>query len=360
MKKDTPIFKSLEIIENRIYEKLTVDSIAKSVFISQYHYGRLFRDIIGKNVMEYVTKRKLTLAGKELVDTNKNILEIALKYGYDSHEGFTHSFKAYMGISPKEYRKYKLTSISQNKIKEKTTMIYSKTTDEIVKGLNSFVAQAKETANLVRKAGTPFWDGIAVRTDNLADMVSAVLSRISSIADNPDEITNRFSIVKIIEDAAFESNLLACGISMTVARSSPEHKTIQEPIRLEYMKLAGLLSENTGRTVQFFNELAYLIIEEMRKSSIEKITEIKNKGNIVIESIEGYDYIKNGVKSLIKWIEDKPINEISVQFLDDCLFKLNIIIFAADVDEMRQGSEIPGFRSLSIILPRNSLIWCRN
>jgi len=349
MRKDTPVFKSLEIIENRIHEKLTVDSIAKSVFISRYHYGRLFRDIVGKNVMEYITKRKLTLAGKELVETEKSILETALKYGYDSHEGFTRSFKAYMGISPKEYRKYNLTSISQNKIKEKTTMTYSKTTDEIVKGLNSFVAQAKETASLVRKAGTPFWDAIAQRTDKFADMVSSVLSRITSIADNPDEITNRFAIVKVIEDAAFESNLLACGVSMTVARSAPEHKAIQEPIRLEYMKLAGVLSENADRTLQFLNELTTLIIEDMRKASIEKINEIKNNGQNIIDSIDGYDYIKNEITALVKEIEDKPIDEDSALFLDDCLFKLNIIIFAAEVDEMRQGSEISGFKSLTVL-----------
>jgi len=349
MKNDTPIFKSLEIIENRIHEKLTVNSIAKSVFISQYYYGRLFKDLAGDSVMEYVTKRKLSLAGMELINSNKTILEIALKYGYDTHEGFTRSFKAYMGVSPKEYRKYNLTSISQNKIKEKTTMIYSKTTDEIVKGLNNFVAQAKATASHVRKAGTPFWDAIALRTDKLADMVNSVLSRITSIADNPDEITNRFAIVKVVEDAAFESNLLACGVSMTVARSAPEHKAIQEPIRLEYMKLAGTLSENAGRTLQFLNELTTLIIDDMRKSSIEKINEIKNNGQNIIDSIDGYDYIKNEITNLVKWIEDMPIDEISTQVLDDFLFSLNIIIFAAEVDEMRQGSEIPGFKSLTVL-----------
>ncbi|MCL2628199.1 MAG: hypothetical protein FWD44_05850, partial [Oscillospiraceae bacterium] len=269
--------------------------------------------------------------------------------GYDSHEGFTRSFKAYMGISPKEYRKYNLTSISQNKIKEKTIMSYSKTTDEIVKGLNSFVAQAKETASHVRKAGTPFWDAIALKTDKLADMVGSVLSNITSIADNPDEITNRFSILGIIEDAAFESNILACGVSMTVARSNPEHKAIQEPIRLEYIKLAGVLNENAGRTLQFLNELTTLIIEDMRKSSIEKINEIKNNGQNIIDSIDGYDYIKNEITALVKGIEDKPIDEVSALFLDDCLFKLNIIIFAAEVDEMRQGGEIPGFKNLTVL-----------
>jgi AraC family transcriptional regulator len=83
MKSEMPILQSIEIIENRISEKLTVKNIADSVHFSQYHYGRLFRELIGESVMDYVIKRKLTLAGKELMETNATILDIALKYGYD-------------------------------------------------------------------------------------------------------------------------------------------------------------------------------------------------------------------------------------------------------------------------------------
>ena len=82
MKNEKPILKSLEIIENRITEKLSVENIASSIFISKYHYQRLFKEIVGDTVMEYVTKRKLTLAGKELLETNDTILNIALRYGY--------------------------------------------------------------------------------------------------------------------------------------------------------------------------------------------------------------------------------------------------------------------------------------
>ena len=66
MEKENPVFRSLELIESRILEKLTVEDIASGVYFSRNHYQRLFREIVGNSVMEYVTKRKLTLAGRTL------------------------------------------------------------------------------------------------------------------------------------------------------------------------------------------------------------------------------------------------------------------------------------------------------
>ena len=57
MDNDNPVFRSLELIESRITEKLTVENIASAVYFSKYHYQRLFREAVGDSVMEYVTKR---------------------------------------------------------------------------------------------------------------------------------------------------------------------------------------------------------------------------------------------------------------------------------------------------------------
>ena len=77
------------MIEERIREKLTVEALARGVHFSKYHYQRMFREAVGDSVMGYVTRRKLALAAGELADTDSTVLEIALRYGYDSHEGFT-------------------------------------------------------------------------------------------------------------------------------------------------------------------------------------------------------------------------------------------------------------------------------
>ena len=148
----TPIFRSIAIIEERIHEKLTVETLANSIHFSRFHYQRLFREVVGESVMRYVTRRRLSLAAEDLAKTDASILYIALKYGYDSHEGFTRSFHSYMGVTPSEYRKYHLSvSISETQ-KEEYRMSYSKNTDEIIRELNSLIVQARETAEFTTKA----------------------------------------------------------------------------------------------------------------------------------------------------------------------------------------------------------------
>ena len=88
MDKENTVFRSLAIIEEKIREKLTVEKLAQSVHFSKYHYQRLFKETVGHSVMRYVTRRRLALAAEELINTDNSILDIALKYGFDSHEGF--------------------------------------------------------------------------------------------------------------------------------------------------------------------------------------------------------------------------------------------------------------------------------
>ncbi|MDR1692740.1 MAG: helix-turn-helix transcriptional regulator, partial [Oscillospiraceae bacterium] len=232
--KDNSVFRSLSFIEARIQEKLTVAEIADSAYFSKYHYQRLFRDIVGKSVMEYVTKRKLTLAGRELLETQATVLDIALRFGYDSHEGFLRAFKAYMGVTPSEYRKYGLTAISLITGRERDTMTYSNSTDEILRELNGFVVKAKETAAAARKCELcwykGFWDGIADRTDEFAAKLDVILTRVAAIAGHPDEITNRFTIIKAVEDIAFLSNVMALHVGLTAARGRPEDAKAMQPL----------------------------------------------------------------------------------------------------------------------------------
>ena len=119
------IFQSLGIIEERIHEKLTVDALAQSLHFSRYHYQRLFREAVGESVMRYVARRRIALAAGELAGTNRSVLEIALRYGFDSHEGFCRRFKAAMGVSPTEYRRHH-SSIQppQNRKGEKRHVVF--------------------------------------------------------------------------------------------------------------------------------------------------------------------------------------------------------------------------------------------
>ena len=93
MNSENPIFRSLALIEERIQEKLTVENLAESIHLSRFHYQRMFREAVGDSVMRYVTRRRLTLAAGELAsDEAATVLEIALKYGYDTHEDLPAAF----------------------------------------------------------------------------------------------------------------------------------------------------------------------------------------------------------------------------------------------------------------------------
>jgi AraC family transcriptional regulator len=360
------VFRSLEIIESRISEKLTVENIANSVYFSRNHFQRLFRELVGDSVMEYVNRRKLTLAGRELLETDTNILDIALSYGFDSHEGFTRSFKAYMGVTPKDYRKYGLTAISQKKVKGIHTMKYSKITDEIIRELNTFVAKAKETAAASRMHKTSdsetlpliglFWNQMADKLDDYTDKVKSVLELISSIAEHSDEITNRFNIIKTIEDTAFMTNIIALHILLTCSRNTSERFAEDLPLCEQYRELAQILSIKAHEIAQFFNELSSLIFKDMRNNATQKINDAVAKGELLINTIDGYEYIKRELVWAVGDLKSKPITDITVDYLNDLIFKLRIISLSADTDILRSSgehnymfAELPEFiKSLSV------------
>ena len=340
MKSDDPIFHSLEIIESRISEKLTVENIAAGIYISKYHYMRLFREIVGDSVMKYVMKRKLTLAGRALLETDASILDIAMDYGYDSRDGFTRSFKAYMGVTPAEYRRYGLAFISHKTVKERLNMAYSKTTDEILRELNNLIVNAKETAESARKCELPwykeFWNSIADQTDVHIEKLGAELKRVINISEHPDEITNRFRIIQVIDDLAFISNVISFHAGLNIARAKPEDCQIMQPLCDRYYELAAASADKAQIINEFLGELSVLIFEDMRKTASEKVAEAARKARVAADMINGYNYIKSEIENMAKALEATPI---TFRLLDDLMFRLQIISFAVNTDILRSGGK---------------------
>lgn len=99
------ITKAINYIEDNITEDLSADSIAKQLHISPFYFQKGFAMLCGFTVGEYIRQRKLTLAGSELISTKKKIIDIALKYGYDSPDSFTKAFTRLHGTTPTAVRK---------------------------------------------------------------------------------------------------------------------------------------------------------------------------------------------------------------------------------------------------------------
>lgn len=96
---------TLEYIERNLDASLNIDDISKVACSSRYHFQRVFYALTGFTVTQYIKNRRLTLAAEELVVTDKRVIDIALKYGYESPEAFTKAFKRLHGISPSALKK---------------------------------------------------------------------------------------------------------------------------------------------------------------------------------------------------------------------------------------------------------------
>ncbi|SHN69756.1 AraC family transcriptional regulator [Desulfitobacterium chlororespirans] len=96
---------AINYIEDNITEELTIDNIAKQAFVSSFYFQKGFAMLCGFTVGEYIRQRRLTLAGSELVSTDGKIIDIALKYGYDSPDSFTKAFLRFHGVTPTAVRK---------------------------------------------------------------------------------------------------------------------------------------------------------------------------------------------------------------------------------------------------------------
>jgi len=94
----------IEYIENHLDEKLDLETVAEAVHYSKYHLHRMFTEMVGMTIHDYVKRRQLTEAAKLLVFSDKTIIKIAFICGYESQQAFSSAFKSMYKIPPAEYR----------------------------------------------------------------------------------------------------------------------------------------------------------------------------------------------------------------------------------------------------------------
>lgn len=101
----TSIQQTVDFIEGNIGDELDIDMLAEKIYTSQFYFQKVFTILCDCTVSEYIRNRRMTLAGYEMMETDHSILDIAIKYGYESHESFTRAFTRFHGITPSDARK---------------------------------------------------------------------------------------------------------------------------------------------------------------------------------------------------------------------------------------------------------------
>ncbi|HBL84679.1 MAG: hypothetical protein A2Y17_11135 [Clostridiales bacterium GWF2_38_85] len=97
--------KAISYIEKNILNDISVDKIAENAYSSSANFQRIFSIITSMTIGDYIRNRRLTLAGKELPESKDKIIDIALKYGYETAASFTKAFIRFHGITPSSAKK---------------------------------------------------------------------------------------------------------------------------------------------------------------------------------------------------------------------------------------------------------------
>ncbi|MEV5595824.1 AraC family transcriptional regulator [Streptomyces sp. NPDC052496] len=105
--------KALDHIEAHICQRIDAAELARIAMTSEYHFRRMFSALAGMSLSEYIRRRRLTVAGAEVLAGDRTLLDIAVRYGYGSGEAFARAFRAVHGVGPGEARREGSTLHSQ-------------------------------------------------------------------------------------------------------------------------------------------------------------------------------------------------------------------------------------------------------
>ena len=92
--------RAISFIEKNLLENINADDVARYINSSADYFQRTFNIVTGLSISEYIRNRRLTLAGEELKNTRVKVIDVAMKYGYDSPDSFTKAFTRFHGVTP--------------------------------------------------------------------------------------------------------------------------------------------------------------------------------------------------------------------------------------------------------------------
>ena len=172
----------LDIIDNRITDNINLRDLAEENGYSTSHLGRLFSRITGLPLMTYVTRRKLQYAMYD-IGCGEKIIDVAMKYGFDTHAGFTKACKKHFGYPPSIYKIHTVIGrpTRMEIIKLKNILIGENILEPAIMEIQPFtvvgftsrqtISSVKHTGDIpfyVGTSGMNYWDPLT-RLHNLFD-----------------------------------------------------------------------------------------------------------------------------------------------------------------------------------------------
>lgn len=104
---NTKLNELVEYIENNLTEKIDYKVLSRILAVNEYTLHRVFLFVTNMSIPEYIRKRRMSMAAIDLMNTDLRIIDVAVKYQYDSATSFSRAFKKMMGFNPKDIDKNK-------------------------------------------------------------------------------------------------------------------------------------------------------------------------------------------------------------------------------------------------------------
>ena len=99
---------AVDYIEMHLTDEIDIDQVSSRSYASSSHFQLIFHLVMGMTVSEYIRNRRLSCAAQELLQPNSRIIDIAMRYQYETQESFSKAFTRFHGVPPSKARRGQL------------------------------------------------------------------------------------------------------------------------------------------------------------------------------------------------------------------------------------------------------------
>ncbi|MBF0738028.1 helix-turn-helix domain-containing protein [Staphylococcus arlettae] len=214
---------SIDSIDENLTKNLSLSDIAHFVGIPEQHYRNLFIFLTGIGLSEYIKKRKLYFANKDLLD-KKSVTDVAIKYGY-SIDGFTKSFKEWSGYLPSQIyedqvlisypklsfainvkgginmktRIEELPEVNIVGFKKRVSMQFEGVNNEIEELANSITSDQNKQMHYLQNIGPNEFINVSYNVDEDFTKEEGFLTHMIGVLTTENNISNQFDVINIDE-----------------------------------------------------------------------------------------------------------------------------------------------------------------
>ena len=305
MKVNQNINRVLKYIDEHLEERLTSQELAKVAGYSEYHFSRMFKSYMSMTIKDYVNKRRLIKASEDILGGEK-IIDVAMKYGWQSHSGFTKAFRKEFGFYPSLLRVVTISieslggSAMSHVFLEKVEV--GATKEELFARLQEKIKENKidvemSRLNIVYQTACNAYDGV---------------NRYSGEA----YITHVLNVAILLAELGTEAEVVLASLFCDVAKKGiMSFKTLEKELPKEVFDIV-LKVQNTGDELETATEDVVLIklaerLHNMRTIEFMDERKKREKANETIEY-----FIPMAVRLKNKKLVDE-LNDLSMKYYVD-------------------------------------------